>query len=280
MIPLISLITTQLSLFTIRDGIELSFFCSITYFFMRWLAHDRHNNLVLPFIGYCLLIGVSYGLELESIRFFLTLFAPVLFVCFIIVHERVLQKNYVSLHAPSGTKVKHTNWLDQLMRACLYAMNDGISLTGIIECSDSLQSVLTNATPIEANIRTGILEMLIKAPTFESKKILWINKEGTLIGINAQWSHPADQSFTDDTLQSIPLFKQDALLYTAKTDAIFFHADHLSHSFDIIVGKSMFESISAQTALRCIKTYLQQPSNNQKGDLYAAHISTPKQPRT
>jgi len=210
--------------------------------------------------------GVAYTAQLSSITFFLTFFAPVILVCFIIMHETTLQKNYVMLRNTITPKKEARDWIEHLVRICLQSMNENKSLTCLIEQSDSLQSVLTTAIHLEVDLHTGILEMLIKSPTFSPEKTILINKHGSLIGINAQWKHSAEQAFIDENIKKFDCFKQDALLYTAKTDALFFRSDPVTHTFDIIAGGTLFESVNAHGLLTSLKTYLGAPSNTKKGE--------------
>ena len=112
--------------------------------------------------------------------------------------------------------------------------------------------------------------MLVKAPTFNPEKIIWVNTYGSLIGINAQWKHSTEQAFIDNTVKKLDHFKQDALLYSAKTDAVMFRSDPVTHTFDIIAGGTLFEGVSAHGVLTSLKTYLGTPLNTKKGDIHGA----------
>ena len=282
MIPIISILLNQLHFLVFRDYLEILFFSTLIYYLSVWLAQDARKNLIVHFYGYCALIGIAYAAQLSSITFFLTFFAPVILMCFIIVHETTLQKNYVMLRNTNAPKKEARDWIEHLVRICLQNMNENRSLTCLIEQSDSLRSVLTAAMHLDVDLHTGILEMLVKAPTFSPEKIIWINKCGSLIGINTQWIHSTEQTFIDDSVKKLDRFKQDALLYTAKTDAVILRSDPVTHTFDIIAGGTLFESVSAHGVLTSLKTYLGAPSNTKKGDIHGTFTRkyNQKQPRT
>jgi len=254
----------QINFLTFKDYLEILFFSTVIYYFSIWLAKDTHKNLLLYFYGYCTLIATAHTAQLSSITFFLAFFAPVILVCFIIMHETTLQKNYVTLRNTIAPKKEGRDWVEHLVRLCLQSMNENQSLTCLIEQSDNVRSMLT-AMHLEVDLHTGILEMLIKAPAFDSEKIILVDAYGSLIGINAQWKHLVEPAFIRDNAKKLDHFKQDALLHTTKTDAVIFRSDPVNHTFDIITGGTLFESINAHRLLTSLKTYLGALSTTKKG---------------
>jgi len=265
MIPLIASLYQQLPLLTLRDYTEILFFSISMYSVSVWLARDTSQNLLIYLYSYCGVLAIAYMTQLSSITFFLTFFAPVILVCFIIVHETTLQKNYVMLRNTHTPKKESRDWIEQLIRICLHNMHENKSLICLIEQTDSMQTVLTGGVHLEGDLHTGILEMLIKSPTFDTSKMVWLNKYGSLIGINAQWRQCAETAFSNEAVQKLDTFKQDGLLYTAKTDAIVFRSDPVTHSFDIIAGGTLFESVNAHILLTSLKKYLGTLSKKEKG---------------
>jgi len=271
----------QLMILTLLDYVEIMFFSTVIYYFSLWIAQDSHKNLLAYFYGYCILIGITYTTQLNSIYFFLTFFAPVILIFFIIMHESTLQKNYVMLRNTVSSKKEERNWLDRLIRICLSSMNNNMPLICIIERSNSLTTALKDAVLLEASIHTGILEMLINAPTFNPEKMVWVNKQGTLIGINAQWKHHADPVLVNESAQKMALFQQHALFYTTKTDAILLRSDPITHTFDIIADGMIFESVNTNTALKCLKKYLNHSPNSYTNLLKGkTHGTVPHTPNT
>jgi len=254
---------------TYLDYIEIMFFSTVIYGISSWLKRDQLTHLLIYWYSYCALLGIAYIMQLQTIFFALTFFAPVIAICSIIMHQTTLQKQYVMLKNPLPVATTPENWIEQLLRINLQAMHAGIRLHCIIEQSDSLRSVLCSPIELNAPLHSTILEMLIKSPTFKPDHLIWLNAHGTLIGVNAQWQSAAIQHTSAHPPQSTTM--QDALLYTAHTDALFFSSDPVTNSFTAIVGGKIHSAISAHTLLISIKKYLYNTKATQKGDPHGTH---------
>lgn len=254
---------------TYLDYIEIIFFSTVIYGISSWLKRDQLAHLLVYWYGYCALLCITYIVQLQTIFFALTFFSPVIAICSIIMHQTTLQKQYVMLKNPQSVTSTTENWIEQLLRINLQAMHTGIRLHCIIEQSDSLRSVLFSPIELNTPLHSNILEMLIKAPTFKSDQLIWLNAQGILIGVNAQWHNAAAQHGPSHPPQSTTI--QEALLYTAHTDALFFSSDPVTNSFTSIVGGKIHNTISAHTLLISIKKYLYDKKAIKKGDTRGTH---------
>ena len=254
---------------TYLDFIEIIFFSIVIYGISVWLKRDQLTHLLVYWYGYCALLTITYIVQLQTIFFALTFFAPVIAVCGIIIHQTTLQKNYVMLKNPQPVATTAENWIEQLLRINLQAMHAGMRLQCIIEQSDSLRSVLLSPIELNTPLQSNILEMLIKAPTFKPDQLIWLNAHGTLIGVNAQWHTAAAQQAPSHPPQNTAL--QEALLYIAHTDALFFSSDPVTNTFTSIVGGKIHTAISAHTLLISIKKYLYDKKAIKKGDTRGTH---------
>lgn len=251
------------------DIIEIIFFSTLIYYASVWLRKDRYAPLLMYGYAYCSLMIIAYIAALESVLFFLTFFAPAICICFIMIHQTTLQKNYIMLKNPQPINTIATDpWIDYLMRICLQAMHNNISLTCIIEQSDSLRSVLHTDLELNIPLQSGILEMLIKAPTFSSERLIWLNDQGIIIGINATWqkSTPVLSAYNNEHT-----LIQETVLYSAHTDALFITTDLSTHDFTMIVAGNIYRAITAPIVINSIKKYVNDKKSIQKGDTHGSH---------
>lgn len=281
MIPITSLIKHYIQYMTYTDYIEIFALSIAIYYISIWLSQDTRHNLLGYFYAYSALLAATYSAQLYTISFCLTFFAPVICICFIIIHETTLQKNYITLRNTITPKKASRSWIEQLVRICLQSMNNNQPISCLIEQNDQLATVLKDVMRVQTDIDTGVLEVLTASPSFAADHMVWINKWGTVLGINAQWKHQADPAFIDESVKKIDTFKQDALLYTAKTDAIFFRANPHNHTFDVVAHGTLFESISTHAMVTCLKKYITPASHDHKGDTHEAFAPKKhqKQPR-
>ena len=128
------MIATYIDL-TWQDYIEILFFSYVCYYFTHWLHKDRQKNLVGYFYGYCVFaIGSYYG-GFSTITFFLFAGFPAAMMIFIIMHQDILQRNFIALHNIS-TKVsliKPLHWHEMLIRSCLVLLHKQQSVICVIE---------------------------------------------------------------------------------------------------------------------------------------------------
>lgn len=279
MIPIFSLLHMQYNLLTISDYGEILFFSGIVYAISLWLAQDTQKNLLIYFYSYCFLLTGAYCVQLHAISFFLTFFAPLIFICFVIIHEKTLQKNYITLRKVNlNHKPATQDWVNLLIRTCMHAMHKKIALTFVIEQHDTL-STLLNSTYLNVNLQTGILDVLINSTTFDHTKIIWIHRSGTLVGVHSQWKLNADNNTIIDAATQTDQCIDNALLYTHKTDALFFRSNPTSHTFDLIVHGVLYESVNAHGLITSLKNHQTTDKTLSKGEVYdsPSHTRTQKE---
>ena len=111
--------------------------------------------------------------------------------------------------------------------------------------------------------------MLIKAPTFSSERLIWLNDQGIIIGINAVWqkSTPVLSAYNNNESTLI----QDTVLYSAHTDALFITTNLTTHDFTMIAAGTIYRSITAPIVINSIKKYVNDKKSIQKGDTYGSH---------
>ena len=238
---------------TWRAIVEILFFSTLFYQLALWLKRDRHHNLLGYWYGYCLLGLIAYSLQLTTISSVLFFFTPAIIMLFLIMHQEQLQRNFVALRNLNPARVPTADWLDQVIRSCIVAVNNNKSLICVIERRDSLADFLTTPFMFNAELHSATFDMLIKGDAYDDTTLIWFNDHGILRGINATWKLPQDALWNNKTTAEIPAWHHDALFFTAKTDAITIGIDPLTRDFTIITKGKRFEHIAAHNALKFVK---------------------------
>ena len=249
----------------IKDGIEIVFFSGIIYFFSLWLKKDQRHNLLAYFYSYCAFFCLASLLRLSTINAFLLYSSPIILILFIIFHQDILQKNFITMrNKPLNLPEDAADWLENLIRASLHGINNNKQILCVIEHASDLKPFLDVPLIFNSPLHQNMLNLLIDSNNFDQHKLVWCNTYGKLIGINATWVNTHNQDFQNS--KDLPAWQQDAMLMTLKTDTIVFKADPIRRSFDVIVKGLAYEGISANNALSIIKKHATSPIN-QKGDI-------------
>jgi len=263
------------SFFYWRNCIEILFFTLLIYYFSLWLKADRKKNLLPYFYGYCTLTLVTHFTQLTTISYFLFLFAPVAIMLFILIHQTTLQRNFVALKNIVPAKNIKTNWPETVIRSFLFAINKNKEIHCVIESKDSLEEFLFSPLILNANIQQGLIHILYESQMFDQKKMLWLNTNGQLVGINSQWREsvfakassdkPIFESISQNNKKPQPPtlkqktpdspFVQNALLLSSHTDALFLQITPQKRTFDIIFNGELFNNINSDNALNILKKY-------------------------
>jgi hypothetical protein len=249
----------------IKAGLEIIFFTSIIYYFCVWLKKDKNKNLVVYFFSYCAIFSFAALLNLATIVTFLITCAPIALILFIIFHQELLQRNFITLTNMPITSLEVADWPEQLIRASLHAINNNKQLICVIEHRADLKPFLYTPLVFNAPLAQNLITLLIDSPGFDQKKIFWCNAHGKLIGINGEWQITPHETWQTQSVADLPAWKQDALLMTLKTDTIIFKADPSKRSFDVIIKGVTYENLAAHQTLLLLKKQLAL-SSSFKGD--------------
>jgi hypothetical protein len=238
----------------VRDCAEIFFYSCIIFSFCTWLKTDKTKNLVGYFIAYCLLTIGAWALNLPTLTPFLFSYAPIILLLFIVIHEKTLQRNFVTLCAVTPKTTQQEDWLDTLLSSSLSIINANKAVTVIIEHKNSLENFLNAPFLINADIGKEILDLLLSSASYDDQKMVWIATSGRVRGINVSWYTAIDvpqRKKRDDFLH-----KEDALFYTLQTDAIIFSLNPITRTFSLIMDGKETAHISAHQARILIKKQL------------------------
>lgn len=266
---------TALSEFTWRDALEILAFSFIVHRFLRWLNEDQHKNLVLYFYGYCGAVFASHYMHLTILSQTLLIAAPVFLCIFVVMHQHTLQKNFVALKKIQPTQATD-HWIDELIRASLYAMNKSRNLIWVIERKDSLDAALQAPCLFYADLKKDLVDLLLETQTTH-ETILWAQQTGKLVACNVSWQSNEDQTWLSPEAAQLPEWQQQALLVSAKTDAIIVHCCALTRLVSIVTQEKSIDNLSAHQTTLLLKRMLGQTavttSSSMEGISYASQSS-------
>lgn len=235
------------------DTVEIVIISYVVYRLSQWLGQDKKTALLPTFYGYCLLTIACYHASLVTATLLLCIAAPILLVSFLLIHQKTLQKNYVAFKKTSAETQPQVNWLNQLLRSILMAVNTGKPIFMLLENTDSLATFVTCTFPINAPVSHQLLTMLLRSDCYQSNTMLWLTRTGTLMGINTTWTYELDDMWFDQELRSLETWKQNALFISKKTDALFISLEPVQHTFTIIAQGVALEHMSLEQVLYWFK---------------------------
>ena len=248
--------------FVWRASAEILFFSSLFYFTARWLQKDI--RLLKLFFAYCATLCTAQWLELPTISYALTLFAPAFLMVCVVFHQESLAKRFVTVRNITPVQPV-SDWLALLFGALLNSVQKNRPAFVVIEKQDSLKSLLASSCPLQTDLQKHLLELLLSATLYEPNKLVWLTHRGQLVGINSYWQATVDDRWMAEEILSLDVWKQDALLLAHKTDALVFYIKPETRLATIICQQKIVEDITVTQALMTIKTYLFAQSQVQHG---------------
>lgn len=249
----------------VKDCIEILFFTSLIYYCMRWLNKDRQKSLILYFYCYCFLMFGSYIFSLSSMSVFLVHCFPVIFTLFIIVHQELLQRNFIALHAISAktTEQSATAWPEMLMRSVLTLLHKQQEIVCVIEQQQSLSSFINAPFMLHAPLQQGMLEALLEGKfSQETNSFVWMNNHGIIQSIESSWI--PHEKIVENQHERAQEWLQEALLFTSKTDALILKATVASRTFTCITQGRLREGLTADHMVRILQGVKSHVQSTQK----------------
>lgn len=262
------------NIYQYKDFIEILFFSSAFYYISLWLQRDKQKNILGWFYGYCSLIIATKATTLLATHYVLLVCFPLTFICLIVLHQELLQRNFVMHQTIKPARVTDYDWMEQLIRNCLMALNNHKGITGIIERNDRLNNLLETNSYFNCDLSDGLLEIIFASSLFKHQKLLWINDKGKLIALNSDWKQNSIETWLAQEVKEQDQWLQNALFFTTKTDALIFRLNPEQRTFTLIARGKIIEHVSASTALKTIKTYLGHNHPSLKGEPHATSRKT------
>jgi len=253
-----------------KDIIEICFFSGICYYLFIWLKKDTQKPLLSYFYIFCCFLLCAFYLNLSTISWFLLNFSSAIVICFLILHQYTLQKNFIALHQITPAKaIQHSSghWLNVLISSLLNSLNKGIESWCIIEQQNALDTFLNANILVTAPIQEQLLFLLLEQ---KNTPMILIDKNG-YIKKSCFWNfHDPSVIVYADKLY------QKAGLIVHHTDALIIHCIPNTHSFTLLYKKQHITDLSASGLLALLQKIListqKNPIKNKKDVSSCAHL--------
>lgn len=251
-------------LFTyLKNSIEIATLSGFFYYFSLWLKKDKEKNLVWYFYSYYLLFMGTWYFNFSVINYFMLYTCPLIFMLLIIVHQDILQRNFISLKKEIPVS-RNQEYIEQLLRAALATLNKNKNFTCILEHQYELKPFIKTDFYLKADLTQECLSYLIDSQSFDEQKFIWCNTQGYILAINTQWKIHQTQSMPE-IHYSETQWKEDAILITSKTDAVVIKGNPATRLFDLVTKGQVHEKISAHQILQLLKMQIiQSPQLGEK----------------
>lgn len=251
-------------IYNFKDYLEILFFAIAFFKVSQWLKQDLTKPLLQYFYAYIGLTACAYYFELTTVYYVLIHSAPALASLCIVYHQKTLQKQFMLSQKSAITPAMalgHKDWLETFIRACMIMAHKKISITTIIEQNDEISDYIHKSFTLDIAINQDVLTLLLQSPSFEEEKIIWLNKQGNLVSINACWG----SILQEETLlhQENFAWQAYALQLSSFSDAIIFHHNALTHESMLIIQGKKIEHITIDHAMNIIKKIMQKSSYDQ-----------------
>ena len=237
-----------------RDFLEIFILFYAVYSFLLWISKDTQQPLLLYSYTYAGLIVLSYFLYLPVLYSLLVLFLPICLVIFIVLHQKTLQKNFISFNT-SKEPQKHTHneeWKEIVIRAALIASNQKKNCFFIIEKSNSLNDFLEIPYFLEAEINKEFFNFIIEASDNTDHIFLISNK--TIKSINSHWKVLYTKEEHTHSLK-LSTNESTGLVLSENIDCIILYTQKNKPGLNIIAQGKLTENLSANQATMLLKHY-------------------------
>lgn len=224
----------------VRDIFEICFYSLSIFATCKWLKIDKTKNLLCYFFIYSILMISAWIIELPTLAPFLFAYAPIAILLFIVLHEKTLQRNLISLCSITPSQYTDPHWIDTIISSCLTLINNNKAVTIIIEHTDALDYFLDVPCIINADINKKILDILLSSTSYDEQKMIWISAKGKIRSINASWKLSQDM-------------KDDFLFYTLQSDALILVTHAENRSFRLIMDGKEISHLTAHQVKMMIK---------------------------
>lgn len=243
----------RLAIFSPKDIIEIFSITAGLYYFSLWLGQDRQKPLIQYFYSINSLIIAGHLASLPTLNSALTMLYPSILMLFILVHQRSLQKNFVTLKNTQPTQARNHNWLEILLRSCIIAANNKRYIYCLIEGHDTLSELVSAPFEIKSKLHPELLDALLSSANYNQHKMIWLSSAGILLGINTEWQ--LIESIVDNQTSELDDWQKNCLLFTIKTDALVFRLNPHTKTFDIITEGVILEKIPTDQAIKLMRKH-------------------------
>lgn len=241
--------THYLMIFKWSEFLEVIAFSCAFYFFAKWLKQDTSKKLLPLFFGYSFLFIVADAAQLVTLSTFLFSFAPVFLLLFIIAHQKILQRNFVTMQSITPATLENTAWTHEIVKALLTTFAHSKDIICVVECDESLQTYLEEGIELNSFIHKELLTTIFNSLNFDATKIVYITKNGIIKKFNCVIKHEFEQVAELTEYQKL-------LRLSKQLDCGIIKTASTSRTFDISLQGKVLENINAQQLLTILQQYL------------------------
>lgn len=245
-----------------QDVVEIGFFATIIYYISLWLKKDQQKKLLPYFYTYCALIFIAHHAQLSTISHLFYTGSAFIVIFFVLIHQHTLQKNFITLHALVPARLRNDDWIEAVTQSSLIALNNNKSFSCIIERHDLLTTIMNPEYPLYADTTKTLLAIIMHSTLYDNTRMLWINKNGKLLGINAHWRYNQHDRNSIPHAHDYDAWLQDALFFTTKSDAVFFITVPATRTATLIIQGKCRDKLTIHDAQIILKQYLAQTAPN------------------
>ena len=247
--PIVHYGSLLFSFVTWRDMLEIIIVATFFYYSALWLKKDPDKNLLAYFYGYLLFIFAAHSLQLTTLTSLLFLFSPAVAMLFMLMHQQVLQRNFVSLkNITLATKTSSPDWLSTIMKATLTMLTHNKDIIILIEHTDALSPYLQIPEALDVPITDGLVALLFNR-VYSPEYLCWISSSGMVRGINVSFK----ASWHPSSYQTQTAWIDDAVAYTTKTDAVILFANAEQHHYSVAHHGTIKQGLMMEQAHKLIK---------------------------
>ncbi len=108
---------------------------------------------------------------------------------------------------------------------------------------------------LHADLKKGLLDILLDSQSFNHQRMLWVNAHGVVLGMNAQWTTLPLLNEQEQGSEELS-WKDAALFFSSKSDAIILKTNVGKRSFDVVVHGKTYDDVAPSTIIPVLKKYL------------------------
>lgn len=182
---------------------------------------------------------------------------------FIVLHEKTLQRNLVTLCAITPARSTSADWIDITISSCLTTINANKAIIVVIENKDALDHFLDAPFSFTADISKNVFDLFLTSSSYDEHKMVWISASGKIRGMNVLWNVDHE-------------VKKDSLFYTSQSDALVLSADPTNRMFTIVSNGQKTNNITAHQVRIMLKQRLSLTSSLKHKGAYRESSSSEK----
>lgn len=237
----------------IKDVLEIFILTLPIYAFSTWLIADTNKQLLLSFYGYCVALLLAFSFGLQTIGFVLLVAAPAALLLCIALHQKTLQKNFVTFKKMVPAEPTVSSWHESLIRECLVIANNNKDITCVLEQRDAVEPYLASSVPLQCSIDHATLSFITASTQYQEESMLIFSSTGNLLAANAVWKMPTSASWLSGAINLEKLIEHNTLFYSTHFDAITVSLSHKKRLFTVIFDGKKHENLSATQTLALLQ---------------------------